>query len=78
MCYNFSIAIGEGGGGGREDNVRGKENFQDSIKSRWISQFLPQFLSSIVGSSLWGFTVLCVEYKQGVTSYGECWGSDTF
>ena len=31
------LILEEGGGGGGRDNVRGKENVQDSIKSSWIS-----------------------------------------
>ena len=38
MFYDFNIDIG--GGVGR-DNVKGKDNVKDSIKSSWISQFLP-------------------------------------
>ena len=30
---------GGGGGGGGQDNVRGKENVQDSVKSSWIPNF---------------------------------------
>ena len=32
-----ALVLGEGG----KENIRGKENVQDSIKSNWISQFLP-------------------------------------
>ena len=51
MCYDFNIDIkggegrggegrggeGRGGEGRGGNNVRGKENVQDSIKSSWIS-----------------------------------------